>query len=183
MAKVKAAETEEQIAVIAQLLSDTQKNIQQLRKATEEISANKELYKTSFELATKTTTESLKAFTAQEITSMNQASRNVVRTCEESIKKIRETSGIALNEIQNTSKQKIREAKQVYWLAGIVALVLGITTIFLEVNRSIDKETIAKAIQERETIESWKLDLKQWMEENPKDSKSFLDWMKKRGAQ
>ncbi|MGM1427986.1 hypothetical protein ACS126_01920 [Sphingobacterium lactis] len=35
-------------------------------------------------------------------------------------------------------------AKQVYWLAGIVAIVLGITTVFLEVNRSIDKRTITE---------------------------------------
>jgi len=49
-----------------------------------------------------------------------------------------------LSKIENATEQKIKTAKQVYWLAGIVAIVLGITTVFLEINRSIDKKTIAE---------------------------------------
>jgi len=48
----------------------------------------------------------------------------------------------------------------------------------LEINRSIDKKTIAAAVQGKAEVEVWKEDLKQWMSENPKDAKSFIEWTK-----
>jgi len=51
----------------------------------------------------------------------------------------------------------------------------------LEINRSIDKKTIAEAVQGKADVEAWKGNLKQWMKENPKDAKSFIEWAKTKG--
>jgi len=51
----------------------------------------------------------------------------------------------------------------------------------LEINRSIDKKTIAESLQGKAEVEAWKADLKQWMNENPKDAKSFIEWSKIKG--
>jgi len=49
---------------------------------------------------------------------------------------------------------------------------------FLEINRNIDNKTIAEAAQGKAEVEAWKADLKQWMRDNPKDAKNFIEWAK-----
>jgi len=79
------------------------------------------------------------------------------------------------------SEQKIKSAKQTFWFLAIIGAFLAIATITLEVNRSIDKKTISEAVRVKAESDAWKVDLKQWMDENPKDAKSFIEWYKKKG--
>lgn len=178
MAKVKTSEIEDQLSVIAHLLTETEKSIKVLQKTADDINLNKEAYKTFFVQSMTASTETIKSVTSQEIMSMSKISDNVADNQNKVIASINKTLEIALSKIENATEQKIKTAKQVYWLAGIVAIVLGITTVFLEINRSIDKKTIAAAVQGKAEVEVWKVDLKQWMSENPKDAKSFIEWTK-----
>lgn len=107
---------------------------------------------------------------------MNKISSDIKSLQSSSIQNIEKALQIALVKIEQATERKIKTAKQVYWLAGIVAIVLGITTVFLEVTRSIDKTTIAEAIQGKAEVEVWKTDLEQWMKENPKTSRHFKEW-------
>jgi len=149
-----------------------------LQKTADDISSNKEVYKAFFVQSMKASAETIKSVTSQEIASMGKVSDSVVENQNTAIASINKTLQIALSKIENATEQKIKTAKQVYWLAGIVAIVLGITTVFLEINRSIDKKTIAESVQGKAEVEAWKADLKQWMSENPKDAKSFIEWAK-----
>jgi len=178
MAKVKTSEIENQLSVIAHLLTETEKNIKVLQKTADDLNLNKEAYKAFFVQSIRASTETIKSVTSQEIASMGKVSDSVVENQNKAISSINKTLEIALSKIENATEQKIKTAKQVYWLAGIVAIVLGITTVFLGINRSIDKKTIAESVQGKAEVEAWKADLKQWMSENPKDAKSFIEWAK-----
>lgn len=178
MAKVKTSDQEEQLSVIAHLLNETQKNVKELRNTVDDLSLNKDSYKSFFIEAVRTSTNNIKAITTQEITSMEKISKDVKENQDKALQSINKSLEVALYKIEKATEQKIKNAKQVYWLAGIVALVLGISTIFLEITRSIDKETVTEAIQGKAEVEAWKADLKQWMKENPKDAKSFIEWSK-----
>lgn len=180
MAKVKTSEIEDQLSVIAHLLTETEKNIKVLQKTADDINLNKESYKAFFVQSVRASTETIKSVTSQEIIYMSKISDNVADNQNKAIASINKTLEIALSKIENATEQKIKTAKQVYWLAGIVAIVLGITTIFLEINRSIDKNIISEAVKSKAEVEAWKADLKQWMRDNPKDAKSFIEWNKKR---
>jgi uncharacterized membrane protein len=181
MAKVRTSEIEDQLSVIAHLLTETEKNIKVLQKTADDLNLNKEAYKAFFVQSMRASTETIKSVTSQEIISMSKISDNVEDNQNKAIASINKTLQIALTKIEHATEQKIKKSKQVYLLAGIVAVVLGITTIFLEINRSIDKKTIAEAVQGKAEVEAWKADLKQWMSQNPKDAKSFIDWVKSKG--
>lgn len=181
MAKVKTSEIEDQLSVISHLLTETERNIKVLQKTAGDLSLNKEAYTAFFIQSMRTSTETIKSVTSQEIACMSKISNNVIENQNKAIASINKTLEIALTKIENATEHKIKTAKQVYWLAGIVAVVLGITTIFLEITRSIDKEIIAEAVQGKAEVEAWKADLKQWMSENPKDAKSFIGWAKRKG--
>lgn len=178
MAKVKTSEQEEQLSVIAHLLSETQKNVKELRSTVDDLSLNKDSYKAFFIEAVRTSSNNIKSITAEEIFSMEKISKDVKENQDKALQSINKSLEVALYKIEKATEQKIKTAKQVYWLAGIVAIVLGITTVFLEVNRSIDKRIITEAAQGKFEVESWKADLKQWMKENPRDAKSFIEWSK-----
>ena len=181
MAKVRTSEIDDQLSVITHLLSETEKNVKSLHRASEDLKQNKENYAAFFNRVVISSSEKIKSITSAEIESMNRISANVIESQNQAISSINKTLEIALSKIENATEQKIKTAKQVYLLASIVAIVLGITTIFLEINRSIDKKTIAEAVQGKVEVEAWKADLKQWMSENPKDSKSFIEWAKSKG--
>lgn len=176
MAKIRTNENEEQLSVIAHLLSETQQSITELNKATHKLEQNQEVYRRFFEKSTETSCQQIKAVTSQEITAMNKISSDIKSLQSSSIQNIEKALQIALVKIEQATERKIKTAKQVYWLAGIVAIVLGITTVFLEVTRNIDKTTIAEAIQGKAEVEVWKTDLEQWMKENPKTSRHFKEW-------
>lgn len=143
MAKVKTSEIEDQLSVIAHLLTETEKNTKVLQKTADDLNLNKDAYRAFFVQSMRASIKTIKSVISQEIASMAKVSDSVVEN-QKKQQHLSKTLEIALSKIENATEQKIKTAKQVYWLAGIVAIVLGITTVFLEVNRSIDKRTITE---------------------------------------
>jgi len=77
MAKVKTSEIEDQLSVIAHLLTETEKSIKVLQKTADDINLNKEAYKDFFVQSMRASTETIKSVTSQEIMSMSKISDNV----------------------------------------------------------------------------------------------------------
>jgi len=181
MAKIKTSEHEEQLSVIAKLLIETDKNVKELKKAQDKISENKELYELYFENAIKSTVNKIDSLTSLKIREINQISDNISQSHTEAIQQIKNSAYETIKDIREMSEKKIKSAKQTYWFTGIIAVVLGIATIMIEVNRSVDEKMITEAVRAKAEVEAWKLDLKEWMRDNPKDAKSFIDWTKRKG--
>jgi len=181
MAKIKTSEHEDQLSVIAQLLIETDKNIKELGKATHEINENKELYKVYFENAIEHTVKTLNELTTLKMREMNQISSSIAKSHAEAMQQIKNSADETIKNVREMSEQKIKSSKQSFWFVASIGAVLAIATITLEVNRGIDKKTISEAVRVKAEADAWKVDLKQWMDENPKDAKSFIEWYKKKG--
>jgi len=180
MAKIKTSEHEDQLSVIAQLLIETDKNIKELGKATYEINENKELYKVYFENAIEHTVKTLNELTTLKMREMNQISTSIAKSHAEAMQQIKNSADETIKNVREMSEQKIKSSKQSFWFVASIGAVLAIATITLEVNRSIDKKTISEAVRVKAEADAWKVDLKQWMDQNPKDAKSFIEWYKKK---
>jgi|SRR5690606_3384099 len=178
MAKIRTNENEEQLSVIAQLLSETQKSITELNKTAYKLGENQEVYRRFYEKSIEASSQQIKAVTSQEINAMSKISSDIQSLQNSSIQKIEKALQIALVKIEQATEKKVQTAKQVYWFAGVVAFIVGICVVFLAVIRTMDKNTIAEAVQTKAEAEAWKAELQQWMNENPKDAKSFIKWAK-----
>ena len=95
MAKVKTSEIEDQLSVIAHLLTETEKNIKVLQKTADDLNLNKEAYKTFFVQSMRVSTETIKSVTSQEIASMGKVSDSVVEDQNKAITSINKTLEIA----------------------------------------------------------------------------------------
>lgn len=178
MAKVKTSGVEDQLSVVAQLLTDTQKNITVLQKVMENVKLDKEEYKRYFLLASKSTIEEMKSVTGQEIAMMELISKGIVTMQEDSTQSIQTALSDALAKIEQATTKRVATAKQVYWLAGIVAIVLGTAVVSLEINRGFDSRIIQESLEKTKEAEYMTQELLQWMRENPKDAKKFKQWYK-----
>lgn len=179
MAKVKTTATEDQLSVVAQLLIDTQKNIIVLHDTMTKLQLDKDTYKRYFLSASQTAAEEIKLVTGQEIATMECISKEVVSRQEASMQSMEKALASALNSIEQATLKKVTAARQVYWLAGIVAIVLGIAVLSLEVNRGYDRKVIQESLEKTKQAEFMRMELIQWMNENPKDAKKFKEWYNK----
>lgn len=175
MAKVRTSAAEDQLSVVAQLLIDTQKNIVILHDSMTKLQLDKEAYKRYFLSASQSAVEEIKSVTGEEIATMERISKEVVSRQEESIKSIQQALTNALSKIEQATVKKVTTAKQVYWLAGII----GISVISLEVNRGFDRKLIQESLEKTKEAEFMRMELIQWMNENPKDAKKFKEWYSK----
>lgn len=61
---------------------------------------------------------------------MEKISKDVKENQNKAIQNINKSLEVALYKIEKATEQKIKTSKQVYWLVGVVAILLGITSFF-----------------------------------------------------
>ena len=78
MAKVKTSEIEDQLSVIAHLLTETEKNTKVLQKTADDLNLNKDAYRAFFVQSMRASIKTIKSVISQEIASMAKVSDSVV---------------------------------------------------------------------------------------------------------
>src|SRR5690606_24212872 len=109
MAKIRTNENEEQLSVIAQLLSETQKSITELNKTAYKLGENQEVYRRFYEKSIEASSQQIKAVTSQEINAMSKISSDIQSLQNSSIQKIEKALQIALRSEEHTSELQSRE--------------------------------------------------------------------------
>jgi len=178
MAKIKTTAYEEQLSVIAQELQQTQEVVKGLESIVLKMTQNQAMYQQILENERIASSKTIKSVISQEISSLNGITRDIVSLEQRVNENIQKTSLKALAEVKDAVLAKNKSSKQVVWMLGICGILVALAAIALQVTRSFDKSTITGAIEEKAKYEWLMLDLKRWAKENPRDAKSFNQWIK-----
>ena len=165
MAKIKTTAHEDDLSVIAEELKKVQEIVRDLGESVSRSKQNQAVYQRVLENERNESVKTLKSVVSLE------------QRVQENIQK---TSLNALQEIKDAVLIKSKTSKNMVWMLGICGILFALVTIGVLVKQSSDQETIAGAIEQKATYEYLMNDLKQWAKENPKDSKSFIDWSKRK---
>lgn len=182
MAKVKTTAHEDDLSVIAEELKQAQQVVRILEDNISKSTQNQAVYQRILESERIESMKALKSVISQEIASLNKISGNIVSLEQQAQENIKKTSLSALQEVKDAVLIKSKTSKNIVWMLGICGILLALATIGILVSRSFDKSTITGAMQEKAKYESLMLDLKQWAKENPRDAKSFNQWLKDRAG-
>lgn len=183
MAKIKTTVHEDQLSVIAQELQQTQEIVRNLGATVFKMTQNQAVYQKILENERVESSKSVKSVISQEISSLNKITRDIVSLEQRANENIQKTTLKALNEVKDAVLAKNKTSQQMIWMLGICGILVALVTIALQVTRSFDKSTITGAIEEKAKYESLMFDLKQWAKENPRDARSFNQWLKDRAEQ
>lgn len=180
MAKIKTTAHEDDLSVIAEELKKVQEIVRDLGESVSKSTQNQAVYQRVLENERNESVKTLKSVISQEIASLNGIRRDIVSLEQRVQENIKKTSLNALQEVKDAVLIKSKTSKNMVWMLGICGILFALVTIGVLVKQSSDQETIAGAIEQKAKYEYLMNDLKQWARENPKDSKSFVDWGKRK---
>lgn len=183
MAKIKTTAHEDDLSVIAEELKKVQEIVRDLGESVSKSTQNQAVYQRVLENERNESAKTLKSVISQEIASLNGVRRDIVSLEQRVQENIKKTSLNTLQEVKDAVLIKYSTSKNIVWMLGICGILFSLVTIGVLVKQSSDQETIAGAIEQKAKYEYLMNDLKQWAKDNPRDAKSFNQWVKERAEQ